>query len=140
MKKVSPFFKIITLIVMVISIFSFSIDKKENDAKLVGIWKGFEKDAQIEGIEKHWIQQRFADGTYVIMFTTKEDCEVQTFTEKGKWWTEDGKFYEEASSTKDIDIYSYKVNGEESVEFKSIKLVGKNNDTYTFSDYKLDLK
>jgi hypothetical protein len=140
MKKLSPFFKIITLIVIVISIFSFSIDKKENDAKLVGIWKGFEKDAQIEGIEKHWIQQRFADGTYVIMFTTKEDCEVQTFTEKGKWWTEDGKFYEAASSTKDIDVYSYKVNGEESVEFKSIKLVGKNNDTYIFSDYRLDLK
>lgn len=140
MKKVSPFFKIITLIVIVISIFSFSIDKKENDAKLVGIWKGFEKDAQIEGIEKHWIQQRFADGTYVIMFTTKEDCEVQTFTEKGKWWTENGKFYEAASSTKDIDVYSYKVNGEESVEFKSIKLVGENNDTYIFSDYRLDLK
>jgi hypothetical protein len=140
MKKVSPFFKVITLIVIVISIFSFSIDKKDNDAKLVGIWKGFEKDAQIEGVEKHWIQQRFADGTYVIMFTAKEDCEIQTLTEKGKWWTEDGKFYEAASSTKDIDVYSYKVNGEESVEFKSIKLTGKNNDTYIFSDYKLDLK
>lgn len=140
MKKGSPFFKIITLIVIVVSIFSFSIDKKDNDAKLVGIWKGFEKDAQIEGVEKHWIQQRFADGTYVIMFTAKEDCEVQTFTEKGKWWTEDGKFYEVASSTKDIDVYNYKVNGEESVEFKSIKLIGKNNDTYIFSDYKLDLK
>ncbi len=140
MKKVSPFFKIITLIVIVISIFSFSIDKKDNDAKLVGIWKGFEKDAQIEGVEKHWIQQRFADGTYVIMFTAKEDCEIQTFTEKGKWWTEDGKFYEAASSTKDIDVYSYKVNGEESVEFKSIKLTGKDNNTYIFSDYKLDLK
>ncbi|WP_337967325.1 hypothetical protein [uncultured Flavobacterium sp.] len=140
MKKVSPFFKIITLIVIVISIFSFSIDKKDNDAKLVGIWKGFEKDAQIEGVEKHWIQQRFADGTYVIMFTAKEDCEIQTLTEKGKWWTEDGKFYEAASSTKDIDVYSYKVNGEESVEFKSIKLTGKDNNTYIFSDYKLDLK
>ncbi|MBP4137858.1 MULTISPECIES: hypothetical protein [Flavobacterium] len=140
MKKISPLFKIIALAVFSILIFSFSIDKKENDTKLVGIWKGFEKDAQIEGVEKHWIQQRFADGTYMIMFTAKEDCEVQTFTEKGKWWTEDGKFYEASESSKDIDVYKYEVKGEESVEFKSIKLLGKDNNTYTFSDYRLDLK
>lgn len=140
MKKASQLFKVAVLAVFSILIFSFSIDKKENDAKLVGIWKGFEKDAQIEGVEKHWIQQRFADGTYVIMFTAKENCEVQTFTEKGKWWTENGKFYEAASSTKDIDVYSYEVKGEESVEFKSIKLTGKDNNTYIFSDYRLDLK
>jgi hypothetical protein len=140
MKKVSPSLKIAVLAVFSIFIFSFSIDKKENDAKLVGIWKGFEKDAQIEGVEKHWIQQRFADGTYMIMFTAKEDCEIQTFTEKGKWWTENGKFYESTSSSKDIDVYTYQVNGEESVDFKSVKLLGKDNKTYAFSDYRLDLK
>lgn len=140
MKKVSSLFKITAFAVITVLIFSFSIDKKGNDPKLVGIWKGFEKDGQIEGIEKHWIQQRFADGTYVIMFTAKENCEIQTFTEKGKWWTEDGKFYEAASSTKDIDIYNYEVKGEESVEFKSIKLTGQDNSTYIFTDYRLDLK
>jgi hypothetical protein len=140
MKKISPLFKTIALAVFSVLIFSFSIDKKEQDAKLVGIWKGFEKDGQIEGVEKYWIQQRFTDGTYVIMFTAKENCEVQTFTEKGKWWTEDGRFYESAESTKDIDVYNYEVKNEEVVEFKSIKLLGKNDDTYTFSDYKLDLK
>lgn len=140
MKKTSTLFKVAILALFSILIFSFSTDKKENDPKLVGIWKGFEKDGQIEGIEKHWIQQRFADGSYMIMFTAKEDCEIQTFTEKGKWWTEGGKFYEAASSTKDIDVYSYEVKGEESVEFKSIKLTGKDNNTYIFSDYKLDLK
>jgi hypothetical protein len=140
MKKVSPLFKIVALAVFSILIFSFSIVKKEQDAKLVGIWKGFEKDGQIEGVEKHWIQQRFADGTYVIMFTAKEGCEVETFTEKGKWWTEDGKFYESSESTKDIDIYNYEVKNEEVVEFKSIKLLGKDDKSYVFSDYKLDLK
>lgn len=140
MKKVSSLFKASILVLFSVLIVSFSIDKKQQDPKLVGIWKGFEKDGQIEGIEKHWIQQRFEDGSYVIMFTTKENCEVETFTEKGKWWTEAGKFYEAAATTKDVDIYNYEVKGEESVEFKSIKLSGKNNDTYIFSDYRLDLK
>lgn len=140
MKKLSPLFKLAVLAVISILILSFSFDKKGNDPKLVGIWKGFEKDVQIEGVEKHWIQQRFADGTYMIMFTAKENCEIETFTEKGKWWTEDGKFYEAASSTKDVDVYNYDVKNEEEVQFKSIKLSGKNNDTYIFSDYKLDLK
>ncbi|MRX67871.1 hypothetical protein SAMN06265349_105248 [Flavobacterium resistens] len=140
MKKVSTLFYVAVFAVFSILILSFTIDKKDNDAKLVGIWKGFEKDGQIDGVEKHWIQQRFADGTYVIMFTAKQDCEVETMTEKGKWWTENGKFYEAASSTKDIDVYNYEVKGEESVEFKSIKLSGKDNNTYIFTDYKLDLK
>jgi hypothetical protein len=140
MNKISPFFRIVALVVFSILIFSFSNYKKEQDDKLIGIWKGFEKDGQIEGVEKHWIQQRFADGTYVIMFTAKEDCEVETFTEKGKWWTEDGKFYESSENTKDIDVYNYEVKNDEVVEFKSIRLSGENNETYIFSDYKLDLK
>ncbi|MFB9077310.1 hypothetical protein ACFFLS_02320 [Flavobacterium procerum] len=140
MKNVSSLFKIATLAVISILILSFSIDKKSNDSKLVGIWKGFEKDGQIDGVEKHWIQQRFKDGTYVIMFTTIENCQVETFTEKGKWWTENGKFYEASASSKDIDVYNYEVKGEESVEFKSIKLSGKNDNTYIFTDYNLDLK
>jgi hypothetical protein len=140
MKNLSVVLKAAALAVISIVIFSFSVDKKENDSKLVGIWKGFEKDAQIEGVEKHWIQQRFADGSYVIMFTAKQDCEIETMTEKGKWWTENGKFYEAASSTKDVDVYNYEVKGEEAVEFKSIKLSGKDINTYIFTDYKLDLK
>ncbi|REG98305.1 hypothetical protein [Flavobacterium aquicola] len=140
MKKISPLFKIAVLAVFSILIFSFSIDKKEQDNKLVGIWKGFEKDKQIDGIEKHWIQQRFADGNYVIMFTAKENCQIETFTEKGKWWTKDGKFYESAEGTKDIDVYEYEVKNDEVVDFKSIKLLGKDDNTYIFSDYKLDLK
>lgn len=139
MKKISPLFKFFILLLVSIFIFSFSAVKKQQDPRLIGIWKGFEKDRQIEGVEKHWIQQRFQNGTYVIMFTTKENCEVETFTESGEWWTEDGKFYEVSEGTKDIDVYNYDVKNEEVVDFKSIRLLGEDSDTYVFSDYKLDL-
>lgn len=139
MRKYTVLFSTFTMLFIAALFFSFSSNSKSNDSKLVGIWKGFEKDKQIEGIEKHWIQQRFKNGTYVIMFTTKEDCEVETFTEKGKWWTENGKFYENSGENSETDIYYYNVKNDEEVEFKSIKLTGKDNDTYVFSDYKLNL-
>ncbi|OHT44578.1 hypothetical protein B0A80_17930 [Flavobacterium tructae] len=119
-------------------IFSFSTESKEQDSRLIGVWKGFEVEKQIEGVEKHWIQQRFENGTYVIMFTTKEDCQIETFTEKGKWWTEKGKFYELSSNAKNPEVYSYEIKNDEVVEFKSIKLSGEKKDTYIFSDYKIN--
>ena len=137
MKKI--FFIIpIVLIILSFSIFSFTSGDKQYDSKLVGIWKGFEVEKQIEGVEKHWIQQRFKNGTYVIMFTSKQDCEIETFTEKGKWWTKDGKFYELSNNSKNIDIYNYEVKNPQVVEFKSIQLSGEKNDTYIFSDYRMD--
>lgn len=138
MKKI--FFIIpIVLIILSFSIFSFTSGDKQYDSKLVGIWKGFEVEKQIEGVEKHWIQQRFKNGTYVIMFTSKQDCEIETFTEKGKWWTKDGKFYELSNNSKNIDIYNYEVKNPQVVEFKSIQLSGEKNDTYIFSDYRMDV-
>ncbi|WP_281231922.1 hypothetical protein [Flavobacterium gelatinilyticum] len=136
----SKYLKVFGLLLLTIVIVSFSVTKKQQDSKLIGIWKGFEKDSQIEGVEKHWIQQRFKDGTYVIMFTAKENCEVETFTENGKWWTENGKFFEVSNSSQGTDEYIYDVKSEEEVEFKSLKLNGKNDNTYTFSDYRIDLK
>lgn len=129
----------IFLIFLSFSIFSFTSEDKQFDSKLVGIWKGFEVEKQMEGVEKHWIQQRFKNGTYVIMFTSKQDCEIETFTEKGKWWTKDGKFYELSDSSKNIDIYNYEVKNPQVVEFKSIQLSGEKNDTYIFSDYRVEV-
>ncbi len=119
--------------------FGFLPEKKQHDSRLVGVWKGFEKDKQIDGVEKHWILQKFKDGTYVIMFTTKENCEIETFTEKGEWWTSDGKYYEKSESSKHIDVYNYVVEHPEVVSYKSIELLGKIDDTYVFTDYKLDM-
>ncbi|CAD0008429.1 MULTISPECIES: hypothetical protein [Flavobacterium] len=138
MKKASLLFAPVGLILLSLLIFSFSSNLKEQDSKLIGVWKGFEVEKQIEGVEKHWIQQRFENGTYVIMFTTKQDCQIETFTEKGKWWTEKGKFYELSSNAKDPEIYIYNVkNEDEVVDFKSVKMSGEKNESYTFSDYKI---
>lgn len=137
MKK-ATFFKL--TIVFLISLLSVSFINlgKQHDAKLVGIWKGFEKDKQIEGVEKHWILQKFKNGTYVIMFTTKQDCEIETFTENGEWWTQDGIYYEKAKESKTTDSYKYSIENPQVVSYKSIELQGEKNDTYTFTDYKLE--
>ena len=126
------------LTIALLLVFGFRVNDNKHDSKLVGIWKGFEKDKQIEGVEKHWIQERFKDGTYIIMFTVLENCEVKTFTEKGNWWTEKGKFYEVTDGTEDIDSYNYEVVDNLVVQFKSIKLTGEDNTNYEFMDYKID--
>lgn len=128
----------ISLLIVSVITYSFVSLEKHNDKKLVGIWKGFEKDQQIEGVEKHWIVERFKNGNYVIMFTTKQDCEVETFTENGKWWTENGKFYEKAIGSDQEESYFYEVIDSEVVNFKS---VGKpyGDKEYVFSDYKIFL-
>ena len=129
-------------LLLVVSVFLFSgflADNKEHDAKLVGIWKGFEKDRQVEGVEKHWILQRFDSGKYVIIFTTKQDCEVETFSEKGEWWTNDGKFYEKSNESKNpADVYSYEVSNKTAVNFKSIELNGVKRSDYNFTDHKVE--
>jgi len=39
------------------------------DQNLVGLWKGSEKDQQIEGVEKLWIMERKQDGTFMLLFS-----------------------------------------------------------------------
>src|SRR5687768_17098876 len=116
MKTLKLFF-ISTILIAITTSFT-TITFKENDKKLVGIWKGFEVNKQIEGIEKHWIVQRFSNGTYTIMFTTKENCEIETFTEKGKWWTKGNVFYEKSESG-DEESYNYTIKDGLLIHFKS---------------------
>lgn len=118
---------------------SFTPTGPNLDVRLVGVWKGFEANKQIEGVEKHWIVQRFENGNYVIMFTTKEDCNIETFVEKGKWWTENGKFYEKSATSKANDVYTYTLENPLVVSFKSIELNGQKTDGYVFTDYKVEL-
>ncbi len=118
---------------------SFLLGEKEHDAQLVGVWKGFEKDQETEGVEKHWILHRYDDGKYVIMFTVKDGCEVETFFENGEWWTKDGKFYEKSKESKFTDQYSYEIKDKTVVKYKSLELNGAKKTDYNFSDFKLDL-
>jgi hypothetical protein len=134
MKKV---FLGILLVFSMLLFSGFLAVNDEHDAKLVGIWKGSEKDMEREGVEKHWILQRYETGKYVIMFTFKDGCDVETLSEKGEWWTKDGKFYEKSGSY-NTDIYSYEVvNG--NVVYKSIELNGEKRTDYNFTDYKINL-
>jgi hypothetical protein len=134
--------RIIAIITIIVLSFGFSIEgksDKEHDSKLVGIWKGFEKDNEQKGVEKYWLQERFKDGSYVIMFTAVEHCKVKTFVEKGKWWTKEGKFYEQYENGENIDVYEYKIQENTIANFKSIVLNGENNNTYIFNDYKVEV-
>ncbi len=124
-------FKNLILFLGIILFTSFK-PENNNDKKLVGIWKGFEVEKQLEGVEKHWIVQRFANGTYVIMFTMKENCEIQTFTEKGKWWTKGNLFFEKHENGDNPEVYSYEVKDNLVVHFKN------QENNYEFDDYRID--
>jgi hypothetical protein len=118
---------------------SASPNGKTYDPKLVGCWKGSEVNQQIDGVSKYWIACRFENGTSTLLFVAVEkNGNVTQETENGKWWVENGKFYELHNYDKIVDIYNYEVVDENTVNFKSIELMGKKNDTYSFSDYKIE--
>lgn len=106
------------------------------DPKLWGSWKGSEKDQQYKGVEKHWVQTRFEDGTYIILFTViyHETGEVESLAEKGKWWISDGKFFEQHSESEQMEVYDYKFIDDQHVKFSQIN---KKNKTYEFIDIKI---
>jgi hypothetical protein len=96
--------------------------KQNHDPVLLGSWSGTEKSMQKVGMVKHWIQNRFEDGTFVLIYTTIEDDVVKNFSEKGKWWTENGKFYELHFRDDKTNIYTYELVDESHVKFEGIKL------------------
>lgn len=79
------------------------------DKKLVGLWKGSEKDQQIAGMEKLWVMDRKEDGTFTLIFTTVQDCEVNQQIEKGQWWIENGEFHELHFYSGNTDVYTYEI-------------------------------
>ncbi len=125
-------FLLLTLLI-VVALSSFKLfTSTDIDKNLVGIWKGFEIYKQYEVVEKHWIVQRYKDGTYTIMFTAKQNCEIQTFTEKGKWWVKNNTFYEQEENSENVESYTYTITDDLVVHFKSTTT------EYEFDDYRLD--
>lgn len=109
------------------------------DKNLVGLWKGSEKDQQIEGLEKLWIMERKQDGTFMLLFTTVQDCKVDQHVEKGQWWIENGEFHELHYDSGMTDVYTYEVLDHSHVKFKSKEQsmeMATNN--YTFVDTKIE--
>jgi hypothetical protein len=111
----------------------------ELDWRMVGSWKGEEKDQQEKGLEKHWIQHRFEDGTYIILFTMVQHGKVSTSAEKGKWWIENGQFYEQHGASETIDVYNYKFLDDLHVKFNMVS-GGEDfdNPDYQFIDIKIE--
>lgn len=83
----------------------------------IGNWIG---ESRIDNSLNTWIQKRFADGTYTILFIQIYDNEVVRNVESGKWWIENGKFYEISSNAMEKpDIYEYKIISNDQISFKS---------------------
>ncbi|WP_396164848.1 hypothetical protein [Flavobacterium sp.] len=131
------------IIVVLITNFGFSqetnnIQNKYIDPKLVGCWKGSEVGQQKKGVSKYWISCRFENGTSTVLFITiNKNGEVIQETENGKWWVENGKYYEFHTVSGMTDIYEYETI-ENSVNFRAIELMGKKNPDYSFFDFKIE--
>jgi hypothetical protein len=131
------------IIVVLITNFGFSqetdkIQNKSIDSKLVGCWKGSEVGQQKKGVSKYWVSCRFENGTTTLLFVTlNKNGEVIQKTENGKWWVENGKYYEFHTVSGMTDVYEYEIV-ENAVNFKAIELMGKKNPDYSFFDFKID--
>lgn len=131
----------ITLLIFSALCFGQKSDAKKNriDPKLVGSWNGEEDDQQIAGMHKSWIMHRFDDGKFLLLFVAVENGEATTYTEKGQWWVENGKFYELHKVDGKTDVYTYEVLDNTHIKFKedhmSIKQVSGN---YEFIDTKME--
>jgi hypothetical protein len=106
---------------------------------LVGCWKGSEIGQQMKGTSKYWVSCRFENGTSTLLFVAiDKNGEVTQETENGKWWVENGKYYELHNYDGVTDIYDYEVVDENTINFKAIELMGKKNNSYIFTDYKIE--
>lgn len=131
--------KLFILILTSFLLFSFMSIKSSDDDKLknklIGTWSGSEEDNQVRGVTKYWIQIRNKNGTYILMYTTIEDCEVENFVEKGKWWVKDGMFYEKYESSEKQDSYSVEIVDDNNVKFKARELDSEfDNKEYEFTE------
>ncbi len=116
----------------------FSYDPSDGiqDSRLVGIWTGSEKDNQEEGLSKEWTMTRNADGTFFLDFKTKmKGGKTDRFTEKGKWWVKDNKFYEYHEESDMTDVYTFEVLNINQIKFKVFEMsFDQNNNEYEFID------
>ena len=131
--------KLSVLILTSILLFSCATTKSSYDdklkSKLIGSWSGSEEDNQIRGVTKYWIQIRNKNGAYVLMYTTIENCEVENFVEKGKWWVKDGVFYEKYEDSDAPDVYTVEMLDNNNVKFKAKKLSSEfDNKEYEFTE------
>ena len=134
--------KVVLIVFLIISFSYFGKVYSKNlqiDTCLVGTWSGSEKDEQVKDVQVNWIQYRYSNGKLVTKFTTTYLGEQSVSTETGKWWTENGKFYEKSNDAKKPDIYSYEVVDKNHIIFRAIKLATEvENNNYQFVDTRVE--
>lgn len=118
--------------------FTFA-QKKEYDQKITGCYKGSEQNQQVDGISKYWISCRLDKGRSILLFIAiDKDGKVTQTTENGSWWTNNGKYHELHNYDNVTDIYNYQILENGDVKFKSVELMGKEDSTYEFTDFKIE--
>lgn len=134
--------KFTILMMLLASVLNYSQnheDKKEFDKNVLGCWKGTEQDQQYEGITKYWVSCRLEDGRSLLLFVSIDKFgNVNQHTENGNWWTHDGKFFEYHKKVNVLDIYTYKILSQDKIEFRSSEINGKKDNTYLFTDEKIE--
>ncbi|AYZ11195.1 hypothetical protein EGY05_04320 [Chryseobacterium arthrosphaerae] len=128
---------------LVLSLFSIAAgltaQKKEYDPKVMGCYKGSEVNQQMEGVSKYWVSCRLEKGKSILMFVAiNADGSVVQETENGSWWTQNGKYYELHKTDNVTDIYNYEVLANGDVKFQSVEMMGKKDNTYVFTDTKIN--
>lgn len=114
------------------------IESRTFDPKLIGCWKGSEIEQQQKGVSKYWISCRLEDGKSILLFVMiDKNGNVTQTTENGKWWVENGKFYELHNYDGVTDVYDYEVI-EDSIKFTAVEVMGDKESKYTFFDYKIE--
>lgn len=114
----------LTLLLIGIILLNYSCSTTKRFAKtnpdvstFIGNWVGENK---IDNSLTTWIQKRFENGTYTILFIQIKENEVVRNIESGKWWIENGKFYEISSEVMEKpDIYEYKIVSKDQISFKN---------------------
>lgn len=94
----------------------------------VGSWTGTNR---LEYDLTMWVQERFANGTYSIIFFNIDDNEVFQSVEMGRWWLKDGCFYELRNGLKEPIVYNYAIDSKDIITFKAV------NVDYEFTDRRI---
>lgn len=98
-------------------------------SSFVGVWVGESRKANSLTT---WVQKRSEDGTYMIFFIKIEGNEVTRSFESGRWWLDDGKFYEITHDSKgEPHVYHYTIVSEELIFFDNVTV------DYKFADKRI---
>jgi hypothetical protein len=129
--------KLFLLALISFILFSFKSTKINDDdklkKKLVGSWSGSENDNQKAGLTKYWITNHNKNGTFIRLFTSIENCEVESHIEKGNWKVKDGLFYETFDIDGKTDIYKVEIVDDNNIKFIAKELsLDFNNKQYEF--------